>query len=1328
MAGGLFSLFLPALSHAELPVDPAVVHGSATIDTVGNQMTVTNSPNAIINWQDFSIGANHGVHFQQPDGTSQVLNRVVGDDPSHILGSLSSNGGVWLINPHGVLFGQNARIDVGGLVASTLDISNIDFMAGKYNFHAGGTGPGSVKNQGTIHTTFGGRVWLVGGQVRNEGMIQTPGGKTVLAAGKAIEIIDSGAPNVVVRVSAPENRALNLGNLVADGGSVDIHGGIVNQEGIVRADSVGTDSTGRIVFKASDALNLAEKSHTKASGGNVTMAAVNSTYLAGAVDVSAPQGIGGAIKLTTRKLEGMAGGAFQANGVQGGNIRIEGTGLVDFFSTLLAKGAQTGGTIEVTGDQVHLRNANVDASGGIRGGMAHIGGGWQGSGDLPHARQVLIGVGSEVKASGGDRTLAPSAKGGEIAVWSTQSSQHYGLLQARDGGRIELSSKGIIQHMGTIQAGPGGTVMFDPRNLRITDSPSGTEILTPGATFTSNPGVDSFIRPGVISDALDGGSHVLLQANNDIFVDSAIPPPIILFASDGIQAQQNGVPTLELHAGRNITFNANVTVDDGNLIAVAGHPGASSAFRDPGTATLTINPSVNLNVGTGTATLAAINGNFINNNGNAAISTGEGGRWVIYAANPATSTEGFSSYNKHYNQAFVSVDSVPGYASNPSSGNWLLYSIAPTLQVTPSSQTITYGDPGTTIIPSFSGFIDGDTDPAVIKISDAEWKAGPTSTSGNLTAGTHDVAYAGGLVGSLGYQFADNRASSNELMVEAKVITVTVLTLQNKVYDGTTAVPLTASFSGVVQGSEEGEARDVVTLAGTFADKNVGIDKPLTLGLIGPDSGNYILAPVSPAPVADIFLKPITANGFTAQDKVYDGNTNAIISGGTLTGLVAGDTVSFFGATGSFDNENVGVNKPVNISGITLAGPDAANYTLNGDSVAPAMADIIAVIDPVNNPKDKQNTFDTSVQSINAAIYGSFPVLDFVTTGFVNDLAALRAPKFGRLDLSRMSWEDMRRLIEERREFKEKLFADAIYKLELDSTLANLAPCPSLADIRTGLCRITDAQKMALAPQVTEELHKRHFRTKVARLPQIERKFAVLFGVDRYTDKSIPSLENAIDDAEAVAKLFASKLGYEVKVVKNPTKADVVRTLNQLSTEMRANDSVIIYYAGHGYRNDKMGGGYWIPSDASPSDPTTWISNTDVSSMMSDISAKQMVMIADSCYSGTFAEQKLGVSGRAPQVQPDQVLARRSVIVMSSGGDEPVADEGKEGHSIFAWDLMQALRNVDNWQPGTSIFEQVKREVTKSFPQTPQYGAIKSAGHQAGGEYLFEFRQLEDIQ
>jgi filamentous hemagglutinin family protein len=240
------------ISYAQLPVDPSIVHGGAVFDTAGNHITIINSPNTILDWQSFSIGADSSVYFKQQDAASMILNRVTGNDPSHIFGSLGSNGHIWLINPYGVLFGENARIDAAGLLASTMDIANIDFLAKRYHFNSAGI-PGEIKNQGEIRTSFGGRVWLMGDRVQNDGLVQTPNCQTVIAAGKSVEFVDSGAPNVVVRVKAPENEVVNLGSLVASSGQVDLHGSIVNQEGIVRANSVGTDETGRIVLKADQA-------------------------------------------------------------------------------------------------------------------------------------------------------------------------------------------------------------------------------------------------------------------------------------------------------------------------------------------------------------------------------------------------------------------------------------------------------------------------------------------------------------------------------------------------------------------------------------------------------------------------------------------------------------------------------------------------------------------------------------------------------------------------------------------------------------------------------------------------------------------------------------------------------------------------------------------------------------------------------------------------------------------------------------------------------------------------------------------------------------------
>jgi len=260
----------PGLALAQsgaLPTGMQVTNGTAQLSVGGTQMTIANSHNAVLDWQSFSIGAGNGVRFEQANASSKVLNRVVGNDPSSILGSLSSNGEVWLVNPNGVLFGAGARIDVGALVASTLGVRNEDFLAGRHRFNGDGAAAGSVVNQGALSTSFGGRVWLVGGAVRNEGAITAPGGQIVLAAGQSIELVDSGMPNVTVRVSAPDNHATNLGSLLApDGGSIDLHGAIVNQRGIVRADSLDAGSAGRVVIRAHGEVQLANGSITSADG------------------------------------------------------------------------------------------------------------------------------------------------------------------------------------------------------------------------------------------------------------------------------------------------------------------------------------------------------------------------------------------------------------------------------------------------------------------------------------------------------------------------------------------------------------------------------------------------------------------------------------------------------------------------------------------------------------------------------------------------------------------------------------------------------------------------------------------------------------------------------------------------------------------------------------------------------------------------------------------------------------------------------------------------------------------------------------------------------
>ena len=201
------------------PAGATVVNGAAGFSQNGKTLTVTNTPGAIINWQSFSIGQGEVTRFVQQNASSAVLIRVTSGDPSQILGQLTSNGRVFLINPNGITIGAGARIDTAAFVAASLGLKDADFLAGKMRFDQVGDGQ-SVINHGTIVTPNGGHVYFVGKDVENHGVIHTPKGEIILAAGKTVELINPKEPNVRVEVNAAGNRVVNLGQIIASGGGL----------------------------------------------------------------------------------------------------------------------------------------------------------------------------------------------------------------------------------------------------------------------------------------------------------------------------------------------------------------------------------------------------------------------------------------------------------------------------------------------------------------------------------------------------------------------------------------------------------------------------------------------------------------------------------------------------------------------------------------------------------------------------------------------------------------------------------------------------------------------------------------------------------------------------------------------------------------------------------------------------------------------------------------------------------------------------------------------------------------------------------------------------
>jgi filamentous hemagglutinin family protein len=364
------------------PSNPTVVNGQVTFSQQGNVFTITNSPNAIINWSSFSISAGEMVRFIQQNSSSSVLNRITGQDPSRIMGALQSNGRVFLINPNGIMFGAGSQVNVAGLVASTLAISNSDFLAGKNKFTAGDVA-GAVSNMGAITTPSGGQVYLIAPDVSNSGIITSPKGDVVLAAGRSVQLADSTNPDMQVVVSAPTDRALNLGEVIAQGGKIGIYGALINQRGKLKTNSAVVGENGKIILKASDTTLLEAGSVTSATGegkgGEVQVLGTKVGLMGDAVvDVSGQTGggtvlIGGdyqgknAAVMNAEQTFVGKDAIIKADAItsgDGGKVIVWGNQTAQAYGSIFARGgAQSGngGFIETSGHHLDVAGIRVNA-------------------------------------------------------------------------------------------------------------------------------------------------------------------------------------------------------------------------------------------------------------------------------------------------------------------------------------------------------------------------------------------------------------------------------------------------------------------------------------------------------------------------------------------------------------------------------------------------------------------------------------------------------------------------------------------------------------------------------------------------------------------------------------------------------------------------------------------------------------------------------------------------------------------------------------------------------------------------------------------------------
>lgn len=534
----LVPLGLP-LAHAD-PLGAQVVSGSASVQGQGTaSVTVTQATDkAIINWNSFNIGSGEKTQFIQPTSSSVALNRVTGGlGPSQIFGSLTANGRLFVVNPDGILIGSGAKIDTAGFLATTHDIANADFMAGRYNFSISGNPTASVVNQGTITAQSGGFAALVAPGVRNTGAIAARLGKVALAVGNGFsldlygdQLITLGVSDSIAATVKDVSTGQSLSSLVSNEGKLKANGGVVQLSAVAAR---------RIVDSVINTKGVIEANTIGKHNGMIVL---------------------GAATAKTKPADAP-------------------TQTVSVSGTLSAAGkreGRTGGTVQVTGENIVLAGATVDASGQAGGGTVLIGGDTGGgnpdqasvgiakakleSSSVPTASAVRADATTIIDVSAKD-----TGDGGKAVVWSDGLTAFNGTIAARagarggNGGFVETSGNSVEIAGARISAlaprGTAGLWLIDPYDLLI-DSTAASVINASLATsnVTVETAAAGYSGPGTVS-----------AGSGDIAVGASI--------------NWNTDTTLTLSAYHdiyNLPFVIVSNTGNGNLILRADNTGAGS--------------------------------------------------------------------------------------------------------------------------------------------------------------------------------------------------------------------------------------------------------------------------------------------------------------------------------------------------------------------------------------------------------------------------------------------------------------------------------------------------------------------------------------------------------------------------------------------------------------------------------------------------------------------------------------------------------------------------------------------------------------------------------
>ncbi|MFJ3313895.1 YDG domain-containing protein [Herbaspirillum huttiense] len=931
------------------PSGGAVTAGSGSISQSGNTTTVTQgSQNLSVNWQSFNTSSGEKVNFVQPSASAIAVNRIQDVNATQFMGQLNANGQVYLINPNGILFGAGAQVNVGSLVASTLDINDAALGSSTRNFS--GMGSGSIVNQGSINSANGGYVAFLGKQVSNQGSIATTAGTTALAAGSDVTLSFAGNNLVSLRVnqSTLDSLSGNGGLIQADGGTVLLSAGArdavlasaVNNTGIIQARSV-QNVNGTIVLEAG--------SHGTATNS-------------GTLDASGRSAgeTGGTVKLLGGTVAQTSGGRIDVTGDAGGGTAYVGGNFLgagpeqNATSTTVATGSSIDASAISNGNGGRVALWS-DGTTRFDGSIAARGGAWSGNGGAVETSGVKLKIGSTAsvntlapRGSAGNWLLDPSdIKIGSIAFWGS----NYGidvdsavLTAALNNGNVTIKTSRAGPSCGvTCGSGSGSSgdiLVLDPIGVAVAsydanhtatyvnwDSNSYTLTLSAynnvrfvfTANYVSVGAGTSQASGGAVDMSLGHGTKVVLQADNSakgsgtVLFDDANGWTYIGLGDAATTAKIYYTPT-SYSAPQDFT---NYLIGYNQLTQLTSY--------------MAVNVAANIASKTYDGTLGATISSL------STVASLPGGMSPLSISG---ATASFADKNAGSNKDVLLSGVTFSNGSNTinvNGDNYYLNGLSTQLgTITPKSVDVT----GVSVV---SKTYDGTTAATLSGTASFSGLIGGDSLSLNLSSATASFAdaNAGTKAVTLGSYTLGGSSSANYVLNQPSLsgtINKANLSLSgSKTYDGSTAIDGTQLTATGVHG-------ETFTVAGSggsgnLASKNVQSGAALAsvtgLSLGSSSNGglasNYNALGTSGSSIS-VTAKALTMSGVTASDKVYDGSTTATLntSGVSFSGLIGGDAVSLGGSgVGTFANKNAGTNKAVTVSGYTLSGADAGNYLIS---------------------------------------------------------------------------------------------------------------------------------------------------------------------------------------------------------------------------------------------------------------------------------------------------------------------------------------------------------------------------------------------------------------